>query len=129
MPLVNAVLSGDTRRLPDELRRLRELALNPVMIVLALERRAAQLAQLTGRLASGARIGQLLESEQRARRVFWRDRRDLEDQLRRWDAPRISRLIGRLTSLHRALLGNSQAAEILLVQELVQITRFAAQRR
>ena len=129
MPLVNAVLSGDARRLPDELRRLHELSLGPVTVLLALERRAAQLAQLAARLGSGTRIGEMLEAEQRARRIFWRDRRDIEDQLRRWDAPRLERLVGRLMALHRALLGNSQAAELLLSQELTQITRFAAQRR
>jgi DNA polymerase-3 subunit delta len=129
MPLVNAVLSGDAGRLPDELRRLHDLALNPVTVLLALERRAGQLAQLAARLGRGGRVGELLEAEQRARRVFWRDRRDLEDQLRRWDPLRLERLVERLTALHRALLGNSQAAELLLVQELTQITRFAAQRR
>jgi len=128
-PLVNAVLSGDTRRLPDELRRLREVSLNPVTILLALERRAGLLAQLTARLGPGTRVDELLEAEQRARRIFWRDKRDLADQLRRWDAARLERLIERLAALHRALLGNSQAAELLLVQELTQITRFAAQRR
>ena len=35
MPLVNAVLSGEANRLPGELRRFRELALNPVAVVLA----------------------------------------------------------------------------------------------
>lgn len=129
MPLVNAVLSGDVRHLAAELRRLHDLSLGPVTVLLALERRAAQLAQLAARLGRGTRIGELLEAEQRARRVFWRDRRDLEEQLRRWDAPRLERLIGRLTALHQALLANSQAAELLLVQELAQITRFAAQRR
>jgi DNA polymerase-3 subunit delta len=129
MPLVNAVLSGDARHLTDELRRLRELSLGPVTVLLALERRAGQLAQLTARLGNGMRVGELLESEQRARRIFWRDRRDIEEQLRRWDSPRLERLTGRLMALHRALLSNSQAAELLLSQELTQITRFAAQRR
>jgi len=129
MPLVNTVLSGDTRRLPGELRRLRELSLNPVTVLLALERRAAQLAQLAARLGTGVRQGDLLDSEQRARRIFWRDRADLENQLRRWNASRLERLITRLAALHRALLGNSQMAELLLLQELTQITRFAAQRR
>ncbi|MFN9377314.1 MAG: DNA polymerase III subunit delta, partial [Novosphingobium sp.] len=44
MPIVNAVLSGEVQRLPAELRRMRELGLNPVGLLLAVERRAAQLA-------------------------------------------------------------------------------------
>src|SRR5262249_47970662 len=73
MPLVNAVLSGETGRLSGELRRMREVALNPVAVLLALERRAAQLAQLAAKLGPGRRVADLLEAE----RVFWRDRKDL----------------------------------------------------
>lgn len=127
-PLVNAVLSGEANRLPSELRRMREVALNPVAVLLALERRTAQLAQLTAKLASRGRINELLESEQKAHRVFWRDRRDLATQLERWTAPKLERLVQRLTALHRALLANSQAAELLLAQELEEITRFAGKR-
>lgn len=129
MPLVNTVLSGDSRRLPDELRRLHELSLGPVTVLLALERRAAQLAQVAARLGSGARLGEVLDAEQRARRIFWRDKSDIEAQLQRWTAPRLERLIERLAALHQALMRNSQVAELLLVQELTQITRFAAPRR
>ncbi len=128
MPLVNAVLSGEVNRLPGELRRMREVSLNPVGVLLALERRAAQLAQLAARLGSRGRINELLEAEQKAHRVFWRDRRDLAVQLERWTAPKLERLVQRLTALHRALLANSQAAELLLAQELEEITRFAGKR-
>ena len=126
MPLVNAVLSGETGRLPGELRRMREVSLNPVAVLLALERRAAQLAQLTARMRGGTRINDLLDAEQKAHRVFWRDRKDLSAQLQRWNARKLERLVPRLTALHRALLANSQAAELLLAQELAAIARFAA---
>ncbi|KHL24834.1 DNA polymerase III subunit delta [Croceibacterium mercuriale] len=130
MPLVNAVLGGDTQRLPAELARMAELELNPVGVLLAIERRAAQLAQLTARAAGGGqRIADLLENEQRARRVFWRDRADLERQMQRWDAGRLDRLVSRLAGLHRTLLANSAAAPLLLAQDLAEITRFASTRR
>lgn len=125
-PLVNAVLSGDTRRLPDELRRLHEVALGPVTVLLALERRAGQLALLASRMSSGMRVDDVVEAD---RTIFWRDKNDLKVQLRRWDPPRLERLIERLAALHRTLLNNSQSAELFLSQELTQITRFAAQRR
>ncbi len=128
-PLVNAVLSGEVNRLSGELKRMRELALSPVGVVLAFERRTAQLAGLAARLGSGRRISDLLDAEQKAHRVFWRDRRDLAVQLERWNAPGIGRLAQRLMRLHRALLGNSQAAELLLAQELALIARHAAPRR
>ena len=125
MPLVNAVLSGETNRLSGELRRMREVSLNPVAVLLAMERRAAQLAQLAAKLGSGRRIADLLEAE----RVFWRDRKDLGVQLERWRGHHLERLVQRLAELHRALLGNSQAAELLLAQELALIARQAAARR
>lgn len=125
MPLVNAVFAGDTGRVPGELRRMREVSLNAVGVLLALERRAAQLMQLTGRKGPGGRIDQLLEAEQKAGRVFFRDKRDLQMQLQRWTPAKLERLIVRLDALHRALFANSQAAELLLAQELAELARGA----
>jgi DNA polymerase-3 subunit delta len=121
MPLVNAVLSGDTARLPSELRRMRELGLNPVSVTLALERRAAQLAQLSARHRPGTDVEAMLESE----RVFFRDRADLAAQLNRWSGARLERLVSNLTQLHRALLGNSSMADLILADSLVRMTRAA----
>lgn len=122
MPLVNTVLSGETGKLPAELRRLREIALNPVAVLLALERRAAQIAQLAAKLGRSRKISELLEAE----RVFWRERKDLEVQLRIWKGERLERLVQRLAALHRALFANGQAADLLLAQELTLIARQAA---
>ncbi len=127
MPIVNAVLSGATGKLQGELRRMRELGINPVGLLLAFERRAAQLAQLAAKLGPRGNVNALLEAESAARRVFFKDKRDLEAQLNRWRGPRLGRLVGRLFDLHRTLLGNSQNAELLLAQGLTEIAR-AAQR-
>lgn len=126
MPLVNAVLSGETARLASELKRMRELGMNPVGLLLAFERRAAQLAQLAARLGPRASIGEFVEAEAAARRVFWKDKRDIGTQLRKWRGPRLARLVTRLVELHRQLLTNSQNAELLLAQGLAEITRQAA---
>lgn len=127
-PLVNTVLGGEIRRLPNELRRLRELGLNPVGVLLALERRAAQLAQLAARMGPRGDVAVFLKGEVAARRVFFKEQRDIGEQLRRWRGKRLARLVERLMALHRALLANSQDAEMLLAQELSEIAR-AAQRR
>jgi DNA polymerase-3 subunit delta len=128
MPLVNAVLGGQTAKLAGELQRMRELGLNPVGLLLAFERRAAQLADLAGKLGPRGDIQALLEAESTARRVFWKDKRDLATQLGRWRGKRLARLLDRLMDLHRALLANSQNAELLLAQGLADITRAAAPR-
>lgn len=128
MPLVNAVLGGQTAKLAGELQRMRELGMNPVGLLLAFERRAAQLADLAGKLGPRGDIQALLEAESAARRVFWKDKRDLGTQLGRWRGKRLARLLDRLMDLHRALLANSQNAELLLAQGLAEITRAAAPR-
>ena len=128
MPLVNAALSGETHKLAGELRRMRELGLSPVGVLLAFERRAAQLAQLAARLGPRGDVASLIDSEAAARRVFWKDKRDLVNQLQRWRGRKLARLLVRLSELHRALLANSQTAELLLAQGLADISRAAAQR-
>lgn len=125
-PLVNAVLSGQTGKLPNELRRMRELGLNPVGLLLAFERRVSQLAQLAGKLGPRGDVTALLQAERAARRVFWKDERDLAAQLSRWRGRRLERLVDRLIELHRALLSNSHDAELLLSQGLAEIARAAA---
>lgn len=129
--LVNAVLGGEKAKIPGELKRMRELGLNPVGLLLAIERRAAQLAGLAARLGSGAGkgggdIAALMKAEVAARRVFWKDERELGAQLRHWRGKRLERLVDKLVGMHRALLANSQDAELLLAQGLAEIARAAA---
>lgn len=125
MPIVNCALSGDLARLPDELARLRALALNPVGLALALERRVAQLAGLQARRLPGERVDQLLERN----RVFRQDRADLAAQLQRWPAALLDRLVGRLVALHRGLLASQRPAELLLARELTLIAVRANRQR
>jgi DNA polymerase-3 subunit delta len=127
MPIVNAALSGQVKRLPGELARMREVGINAVAIALAVERRTAQLAQLAAKLGRSNDFGGLIDSEKAARRIFWKDERDLRDQLRIWRGKRLDRLVARVTALHRNLLGNSQSAELLLAQELAEIASYASQ--
>ena len=123
--LVNAVLGGEAAKVPGELKRMHDLGLNPVGLLLAFERRAAQLAGLAARLGPRGEVGAFLKAESQARRIFWKDERDLGVQLRKWRGRKLERLIERLVGLHRALLANSQSAELLLAQGLAEIARAA----
>lgn len=135
-PLVNAVLGGELNRVGGEVRRMRELGLNPVGVALALERRAAQLAQIAAKIGISGKIPSLGPGEKLQLGIFFREERAIIQQFERWTQPttrgsratRLDRLIPRLTQLHRTLLANSQAAELLLAQELAEIARYAAKR-
>ena len=95
-------------------------------MALAFERRAAQLAQLSARMRPGEDVGSFVDAQKRARRIFFKDERDLAEQLRIWRGKRLDRLVSRLTALHQALLANSQQAELLLSQEIAWIARVAS---
>lgn len=135
-PMVNAVLGGDLGRLPRELHRMRELALNPVGLLLAIERRATQLAQITARIGPRANLDQLSKGEKAQLGIFFREEPQIRQQIARWNLPaargsretRLDRLVPRLVALHQTLLANSQSAELMLAQEMAEITRFAAKR-
>lgn len=135
-PVVNAVMGGDLRKLPQEIRRIKELGLNPVGLLLALERRAAQLAQIRARLGPRGSMDDLQRGEKMQLGIFWKEEREIRQQLDNWKGTmgrgsrelKLDRLIPRLIALHRSLLANSQAAELLLAQDLTEIARFAAKR-
>ncbi len=127
-PLVNAVMSGEVARLDKEIRRMRELSLNPVGLLLAIERRAAQLAHITAKLGPRGSLDNLGKGEKAQLGIFWKEEREIRNQLGRWQPRKLDRLVPRLVEMHRALLSNSQAAELLLAQGLADITRFAAKR-
>ena len=124
--LIAAVLGGERGKIPGELRRIRELGLNPVGLLLAIERRAAQLSTLAAKLGPRGDVAALMKAEVAARRVFWKDERELGAQLRHWRGKRLERRVDKLVGLHRSLLANSQDAELLISQGLAEIARAAA---
>jgi len=127
-PVVNAVLGGELGKLAVELKRMKDLGLNPVGLLLALERRTAQLTQITAKIGPRGNFDNLGKGEKAQLGIFWKEEREIRQQLSRWPGPKLDRLIPRLTALHQSLLANSQAAELLLAQDLAQISRFAAKR-
>lgn len=105
---------------------MRELGMNPVGLLLAIERRAAQLAALAARMGPGGNVARTVDAEVKARRIFWRDQKDIAQQLGCWRGKRLERLVDRLVEAHQALMANNQSAEMRLAQELAEISRFAA---
>ncbi|MBX7501403.1 DNA polymerase III subunit delta [Qipengyuania sp. YG27] len=127
-PLVNAVLGGQAAKLGVELARMKQLGLNPVGVLLAFERRAAQLARIAATLGSRS-FGDLDRGEEARLGIFFKEKREIGQQFGLWrHGDKLDRLTQRLVTLHRELLTNSQAAELLLAQGLAEIARVAGAR-
>lgn len=129
MPLVDAVLSGDGAKLPGELARFRQLGLNPVGTVLAMERRVAQLAQIAARMQGQGDVAGFVNSEVQARRIFFKEQGAITRQLQCWRGARLARLGERLVELHRSLIFDSQSAPLLFAAGCNEIARAAQGRR
>ena len=127
-PVVNVVMGGELNKLPGEVRRIKELGLNPVGLLLALERRATQLAHIAAKLGPRGSFDNLGRGEKAQLGIFWKEEREIRQQLGAWPSKKLDRLIPRLIALHRSLLANSQAAELLLAQDLAEIARFASRK-
>ncbi|MEO9577349.1 MAG: DNA polymerase III subunit delta [Marinomonas sp.] len=125
-PLVHVVLAGETSKIDGELRRMREHSMNPVGLLLAVERRASQLTRIRAHVGPGGDVDRLSKGEKAMLGIFFREEREIRNQLARWSPQKLDRLNARLISAHQSLLSNSQMAETLLSQELVAITRFAS---
>ncbi|MXO75547.1 DNA polymerase III subunit delta [Altererythrobacter aerius] len=125
MPIVNAVLGGHVQRLATEIHRMRELSLNPVGLLLAFERRTAQLAQLNARMGPRGQVAAFVEAESQAKRVFWKEKKDLIEQLSAWRGPKLARLIARLVALHRDLMTADAPHDQILAQSLTRIAQAA----
>lgn len=129
MPLVDAVMGGQGNRVAPEIARLKQLGLNPVGVLLAFERRAAQLARIAAALGSRP-YGALDKGEKARLGIFWKEEREIGQQLAIWRQRNLlDRLTHALVKLHRDLLTNSQAAELLLAQQLTLIAQLAKGRR
>jgi DNA polymerase III subunit delta len=126
--LVNATLGGIGAQLARELPRVAKGDVNAVGLLLAIERRAVQLAQLAARMGPNGNINAFLEQEMQARRVFFKDKPDLMLQLQKWRGARLERLLERLALLHRAMMNDSTGSTLRLQQALAEIARAAAAR-
>ena len=126
--LVNATLGGMPAALAREMRKLTDGDISPVGLLLALERRAVQLAGLAARIGPGGNVANFIKAEVQARRIFFKDETELRLQLQKWRGPRLERLLTRLVTLHREMMADSGYAQQRLAQALVEIARAAGRK-
>ena len=130
-PVLEAALSGDMRVLKKELRRMAEMGMAEVAILLLLQRQVVKLAGLAARLGNDRNIGQFVENEARARRVFFGEKNAVKTQLAIWNAPLLHRLSERLLNLQQDIMaaGTRPDSQMLVEHELITIAQLAARRK
>ena len=124
--LVNHVMGGDLRKLGIEIMAARDIGVDAIRIVRALQRRVTMLASLRAKVDNGANSGALVKA---TRSIFWKEADDFVRQLARWPAVRLAGLNGHLIEVEARLMSVKQGlGDVILEEELLRIARAAARR-
>lgn len=123
--LINAAISGDTKKLTHELAVVSTTGFSEVGLIRLMLRHLTKLAELRTKVDQGAGIGKLVNHPS----VFWKDRDNFSRQLNIWSSGHIARLIERILALEIALKSSGQPDHVLVEQELLTIARKAARLR
>lgn len=124
--LLGAVMAGDITDTSEEITAARQLGVNEVRVVKALQRRVVQLAALRAEVDHGAQVGPLVD---RTRSIFFKEQGAYKQALSVWSSARLTRLNERLFELERRLMtGGSELAGPMLANELLLIARAASPR-
>ncbi|GGB50764.1 DNA polymerase III subunit delta [Blastomonas aquatica] len=127
-PIISAALSGDLKRLPEELKRMREQAVSEVGLVIVMQKQVMQLAAAAQRMGNARDIAGWVKQETQSRRLWGGgSQQDWTRQLRAWGRPQqMARLIERLLMLQQTMMRATPGPALLLEQELLEIARVAA---
>ena len=124
--LVNQVMAGELRGTGRELVAAREMGVDAIRIVRALQRRVTLLAALRAKVDNGANPGAVVKA---TRSIFWKEADDFVKQLSRWPAARLAGLNGHLLEIEAKLMSVREGlGTVILEEELVRIARAAARR-
>ncbi len=124
--LVNQVMGGELRGTGRELVAAREMGVDAIRIVRALQRRVTLLATLRAKVDGGANPGAVVKA---TRSIFWKEADDFVKQLSRWPAARLAGLNGHLLEIEARLMSVREGlGTVILEEELVRIARAAARR-
>lgn len=124
--LVNQVMGGELRGTGRELTSARDMGVDAIRIVRALQRRVALLSSMRAKVDSGANPGAVVKA---TRSIFWKEADDYVKQLARWPSARLAGLNGHLLEVEAKLMSVKEGlGSVILEEELVRIARAAARR-
>lgn len=124
--LINQVMGGELRATGRELAAARDMGVDAIRIVRALQRRVSLLASLRAKVDNGANPGAVVKA---TRSIFFKEADDFVKQLSRWPAVRLAGLNGHLLDVEAKLMSVREGlGSVILEEELIRIARAAARR-
>jgi DNA polymerase III subunit delta len=124
--LINEVMSGELRNAGRELAAARDMGVDAIRIIRALQRRVALLSSMRAKVDAGANAGAVVKA---TRSIFWKEADDFVKQLGRWPSARLAGLNGHLLEVEAKLMTvRDGLAVVILEEELIRIARAAARR-
>ncbi len=125
--LVNQVMSGNMRTLGGELMLARQMGVDAIRIIRAMQRRVTLLAGLRGKVDNGTAPGALVRATPS---IFFKEKDDVVNQLGRWPSARLAGLNGHLIDIESRLMQvKAELGSVILEQELSKIARAASRAR
>jgi DNA polymerase III subunit delta len=124
--LVNQVMGGELRGAGRELVAARDMGVDAIRVIRALQRRVTLLATLRAKVDNGASPGAVVKA---TRSIFWKEADEFVRQLSRWPSARLAGLNGHLIEVEAKLMSVREGlGSVILEEELIRIARAAARR-
>jgi len=117
--VVDAVVSGRTAMLGEELTRLNEAGTSPIPWLRLLARKLMTLAEMKAEIEAGATQDTVFKRH----RIFFREEQVTAQALRRWNAAMLSAALGRVRQAERAVMASANAGSVLAEHALTELTR------
>lgn len=124
--LFASVLSGKLKAFGTELATARQMAIDPIRTVKALQIRVGKLISLSAATRPGDRPRAVVE---RDRSIHFRSAEAYASELEIWNPVRLARLNERLVSLETRMMSGAANSATILGQELTEIARVAQRMR
>lgn len=122
--LINQIMSGELRKVGIELAAARDVGVDSIRIIRALQRRVGMLAAMRAKVDQGSNPGAVVKA---TRSIFWKDADSFVRQLSRWPSARLAGLNGHLLDIEAKLMSVKEGlGHVILEEELVRIARAAA---
>jgi DNA polymerase-3 subunit delta len=119
-------MGGDLRGTGRELIAARDMGVDAIRIIRAMQRRVTMLAAMRTKVDNGSNPGAVVKA---TRSIFWKDADNYVQQLGRWPSARLAGLNAHLLEVEAKLMQVRDGLGVtILEEELVRIARAAARR-